>query len=147
MVARQTVMSVAERVIAADPTQVWALVADPGRIPDWAGVRLVGYMGTELPQVGQSIFIRSRLWRAEPRRVEIESWDAGAGNKCLVHGGDEPIGFELTIHPEVGTRRIDTTVRLVQRSPVAAFLQASARGWVDRQLLRKLDRIEKAVSP
>ena len=104
-------------------------------------------MGTELPQTGQSVFVRRRRWGAKPRRVEIESWDAGAGIKCLVYTEPEPTGFELTIHPEVEPGQIWTKVRLTQRSPVPAYLEAVARWWVDRQLERKLDRIENVAGP
>lgn len=143
MSERQTVISIAERLIDADPTRVWALLANPERVADWAAVTMVGYLGTELPQTGQSVFVQGRGRRAKPKRVEIESWDAGAGIKCIVHTEPQPTGFELTIHPEVEHESITTRVRLVQRSHVPAYLQVGARWWVNRQLTRKLDRIER----
>ncbi len=146
MVERQAVVSVVERVIQADPTKVWSLLADPGRVDEWAGVILVGYMGTELPRVGQSVFVRRPMWRSKAKRVEIEAWDAGAGIRCLVHARTDPIGFELTIHPEVESESISTTVRLMQTLHVPGYLRMAARGWGDRQLSRKLDRIERAVT-
>ncbi len=143
MSGRQTVISIAERVIEADPTRVWSLLANPERIADWAAVSMVGYLGTELPRTGQSVFVQGRGRRAKPKRLEIETWDAGSGIKCIVHTEPEPTRFELTIHPEVQHESILTRVRLAQRSRVPGYLQVAARWWVDRQLAQKLDRIER----
>ncbi len=145
MAERRAVLAVAERVIDSDPAQVWSLLANPERVAEWAGLVTVGYMGTELPQTGHNVFVKRKYGRREPKRVEIESWDAGAGIRCLVHTEPEPTGFELTIHPEVESDRIETTVRLKQRFHVAPALVAVGSWWVTRQLEKKLDRIEKAV--
>ena len=142
MARRQEIVSVAERLVAADPTLVWSLLANPERISDWAGLRMVGYLGTELPQAGQSVFVEGQGPRAKSRRVEIEAWDAGTGIKCIVHTEPEPTGFELTIYPEVQHGSIATRVRLVQRSHVVGWMAPGVRWWIDRQLERKLDRIE-----
>ncbi len=142
---------VAERVLAADPARVWALVANPERIGEWAGLAMVGYMGTELPKTGQSVFVRSTRWRrlAKVRRVEVEAWDAGARVSCLVHtdGSAAAARFELAIHPEVARDAIATTVRLVQRVNVPVVAHVLARWWVEMELNRKLDKIAQAVQP
>ncbi len=145
MAERRTVVSIAERVIASDPARVWSLLANPERLVEWAGLVTVGYMGTELPQAGHNIFVKRKRGRGEPRRVEIESWDAGAGIRCLVHTEPAPTGFELTIHPEVESDHIETTVRLKQRFDVSPAIVPVAAWWVTRQLEEKLDRIERAV--
>ena len=147
MAERRAVVSVAQRVIDSDPAQVWSLLANPERVAEWAGLVTVGYMGTELPRAGQVVFVKRRFARGEPRRVEIESWDAGAGIRCLIHTNPDPTGFELTIHPEVESDRIETTVRLKQRFTTPPSLVPVASWWVTRQLERKLDRIERAVRP
>ncbi len=145
MAERRAVVSVAERVIASDPARVWSLLADPERLVEWAGMVTVGYMGTELPEAGHVVFVKRKRGRGEPRRVEIESWDAGAGIRCLVHTEPEPTGFELTIHPEVESDHIETKVSLRQRFKVTPALAPVAAWWVTRQLEQKLDRIELAV--
>ena len=145
MTGRQAIVSVGERVIDADPAVVWSLLANPERIAEWSGLVLVGYMGTELPQAGQNVFVKRRSHWAKPKRVEIKSWDAGAGIKCVVHTTPETTGFDLTIHPEVEPEAIATRVRLTQRSSVAGYTRALAAWWVDKQLEGKLDRIERAA--
>jgi len=139
----------AERAIAADPSRVWALVANPERVGDWAGVTVVGYMGTELPKSGQSLFVRSSRWgrSAKTRRVEIEAWDAGARVRCAIHSDTSapPTEFEIEIRPEVSHDGIATTVRLIQRTDVPGAALAFARWRADRQLNRRLDRIAKVV--
>ncbi len=146
MAERRAVVSIAERVIQSDPARVWSLLADPERVAEWAGLVTVGYMGTELPQAGHHVFVKRKYGR-QPRRVEIESWNAGAGIRCLVHTEPDPTEFELTIHPEVESDHIETTVRLRQRVSVTPALVLAASWWVARQLERKLDRIERAVQP
>lgn len=147
--ARRQIVCVAERVLDADPALVWALIANPDRVGEWAGVTMLGYMGTELPEAGQSVFVRASRWGklAKTRRVEIEAWDAGASVRCLVHIDRSPakVGFEVTIHPEVAHDGIATTIRLVQRMDVPGAAVVVARWWIDMQLKRKLDRIAKVV--
>lgn len=147
MSRRKQIVSVAEHIVDADPTSVWSLVADPERIAEWAGLRLVGYMGTELPRSGHNVFVvRKRpLLKGRPRRVEIESWDAGSGIHCVVHTEPEITGFELTIHPEVESDAILTRVRLVQRTHVPAALRGLAQRWIVHSLIVKLERIGRAV--
>lgn len=146
---RRQLVAMAERVLDVDPARVWALLADPERVGEWAGVTVIGYMGTELPQSGQSVFVRSARWRrlARTRRVEIEAWDAGASVRCLVHSDRSAsvVGFEVSIHPEVTHDGIATTVRLVQRMEVAPSTYAVARWWVDGQLTARLNRIARVV--
>ncbi|MDJ0665238.1 MAG: SRPBCC family protein [Acidimicrobiia bacterium] len=144
---RHFVYAVAERVIPIDPARVWSLLGDPSRLGEWAGVRLVGYMGTELPRPGHSVFVRRKLLRRRSKRVEIESWVAGERIVCLVHGQPEPVRFEMVINPEVGHDTIGTRVRLVQRFATLGVLAFPARWWVERQLERKMSRIGRAAKP
>lgn len=144
---RHNVHAVAERVIPIDPTRVWSLLGDPARLGEWAGVRPVGYLGTELPQPGQSVFVQRPGPGRRSSRVEIESWSAGERIVCLVDVAPEPVRFEMIIHPEVGHEAIATRVRLEQRVSVPVLLAAPAQWWVERQLERKLNRIVKAATP
>ena len=146
--ARRLVIAAVERVIGADPTKVWALVADPDLIGEWAGVETVGYMGTELPKPGQSVFVRRSRIRvgAKTRRVEITDWDAGTTVTCLVETDRSAIRFEIGIRPEVMRDQIMTRVRLTQRVETSSGV-APLVGWLLRRSLnKKLGRIEKAVA-
>lgn len=140
----------AERVLAVDPTAVWALVADPARVGEWAAVTTVGYMGTELPKTGQAVFVRTSRWQKadNARRIEIEAWEAGAGYRCVVEGrrSRSPICFEVGIKPEVAADAISTRVRLTQRIETSGFLAAMLRRFICGRLERKLDRIETATA-
>ena len=143
MASRRPVLAAAERVVAADPTLVWALVADPARLHEWAGVRTVGYMGTELPRAGHNVFVKGRLWPRKPWRIEIESWDAGTAVVCLVHIGRDPMRFEIHVQPEVEPDRIATRIRLVERVDVPSALRLATEAITARHLSRMLSRIQK----
>ncbi|MEA2002441.1 MAG: SRPBCC family protein [Actinomycetota bacterium] len=138
-----------ERVFSADPTRVWALVADPARVGEWAAVEAVGYLGTELPKVGQIVFIRTRRWQSptHARRVEIEAWDAGSGYRCNVEIGRvaTSISFELRVIPEVTGDGVVSRVRLAQRLELPPAYVSLLRRHLSRQLERKLDRIGRVV--
>jgi hypothetical protein len=146
---RQQVVAVAERVVVADPARVWSLIADPSRVAEWAGVVMVGYMGTELPKPGQTVFVRAarRGRLAKTWRVHIESWDAGSSVRCLVESdrSQGKIRFDLAIHPQVTRDAITTKVRLAQRLEVPPTLSLLIHRWVDRELNKKIDRIAKAA--
>ena len=146
---QRRLVSRAERTIDADPSRVWALVANPERVGEWAGVTVVGYMGTELPKQGQSLFVRSSRWGrlSQTCRVEIEAWDAGTRVRCAIHQETSAPSteFEIEIRPEVSHDGIATTVRLIQRTDVPGVALAFARWRANRQLNRRLDRIAKVV--
>ncbi len=147
--SKRQVLAAAERVFDADPANVWAMIADPSRVGEWAGVVMVGYMGTELPKVGHNLFVRPLWWRrlARTRRVEIEAWDAGAKVRCRIHDNRwfAPIGFELSVRSEVVDDGIATRVRLVQRMDVAPPIAGVVGWWADQQLRRRMNRIGRAV--
>lgn len=144
---RRTVASSAERVIDADPSRVWALVADPARLGEWAGVVAVGYMGTELPKPGHRVFVRTRrgIFPGRRHRVDIETWEAGSAVSCVVDADRAPTRFKVVIHPHVEHDQITTRVRLEQRCEVLPLLSPFARPWLESRLHRMLDRIGKAA--
>ena len=73
-----------ERAEGVDPASVWAFVADPANVARWAPFRSAGYMGTELPGVGHTLFLhRGRSERADDAwRCRIEAWEAGHRFRC-----------------------------------------------------------------
>lgn len=130
-----------------DPALVWALVADPERAGEWAAVTTVGYMGTELPEVGQAVFVRTARWQppSRARRVEVESWNAGSGYTCRVTGAPlvDAIEFSARVEPVVGAARLSTRVRVVLRAAPARLI-AGLWGWFARRRVEHmLDRIER----
>jgi carbon monoxide dehydrogenase subunit G len=135
-------------MIDADPSRVWALVADPERLREWAGVVTVGYMGTELPKPGQRVFVRSRigLLRGRQRRVEIESWKAGSAVSCALDGRSTPTRFDLRIEPEMRPQRIATQIRLDVHAEVSAWAEVAAGWWIEMRLRRMLNRIARTVA-
>lgn len=139
----------AERVLAADPSRVWMLVADPSRIGEWAATATVGYMGTELPRQGQVVFVRTRRWQrpSAARRVEVEEWEAGSRYRCLVQSTRlvHDASFEVEIHPEPQGDRVATRVKLMQRMEATPAVASGVRWFVDRKLQRLLARIERAT--
>lgn len=145
----QLVRSV-ERVFPVDPTGVWALVADPSRVGEWAAVETVGYLGTELPQVGHIVFVRTRRWQApsRARRVAIDRWEAGSGYRCTVQQGRfvESIQFEISVTPEVTGDGVATRVRITQRMEVPAISVRLLSHYVTRRSERILDRLGEAVA-
>ena len=147
MSERRTVRSSAERVIDADPSRVWALVADPARLSEWAGVVTVGYMGTELPKPGQRIFVKTlrSLLPGRHHRVDIEKWQAGSAVSCVIDADRASIRFEVAIRPLVEREQIVTQVRLAQRSETASYLALFTQWRQDSRLDRMLDRIDKAA--
>jgi len=145
---RRAIAVSAEQVIDADPTRIWALVADPARLGEWAGVATVGYMGTELPKPGQRVFVKARRGFLPGRRhrVEIKTWQAGSAVTCTVDSAAAPTRFELMISPRVEHERIATRVRLEQRSEVRQMLVPIARWWINARLQRMLNRIARVVT-
>ncbi|MCP4309055.1 MAG: SRPBCC family protein [bacterium] len=143
---RQQIVVVAERMVTADPARVWALIADPSRVAEWAGVAMVGYMGTELPKPGQTVFVRrgrfGKTWR-----VNIDAWDAGSSVRCLLESdkSEGVVRFELAIHPQVTADAIVTKVRLSQRMEASRPFGRLVHTLVASELNKKIDRIAKAA--
>lgn len=145
---RRKIASIVDRVIDVDPSRVWALVADPERLGDWAGVVTVGYMGTELPKPGQKVFIRSRnpVTRGKHRRVEINSWQAGSAVSCRVDSRFGPVRFDLVIKPLVESGGIETEVEMLAQLEVVPVVAPIAQRWLDWRLRRMLGQISRAAS-
>ena len=143
---RQRIVVVAERVVAADPARVWALIADPSRVSEWAGVTMVGYMGTVLPKPGQTVFVRRGRF-AKTWRVNIDAWDAGTSVGCLLDSdkSEGTVRFDLAIRPQVTRDAIVTKVRLTQQLETSPPFGPLVHRWVARELNKKIDRISTAA--
>ncbi|NNF63846.1 MAG: SRPBCC family protein [Acidimicrobiia bacterium] len=123
------------RDLDADPAAVWALVADPERIAEWAPVVFVGWMGTNLPAVGQAFFIS---WLTDgARRFEIDEWEAGRRFRCVV---DRPAGhFEVLVDTTVvsGGPRSSLELRFAgEYGLVSSWLRASVIRMLFKRALR-----------
>lgn len=118
----------------ADPARVWALVADPARIEDWAPVYSAGYLGTELPGVGHTVFVKfSRL--GDPKnalRFRITEWEAGHRYRCEIDGvrlgSDHRLDVIVTAEVDEGSPAADLEFRYVAEVPPAAA--PAFRWWV-----------------
>ncbi len=138
-------------VSGADPATVWALVADPERVAEWAPVRFVGWMGREVPDVGQAFFVTLDK-HADPStalRLEIVEWVAGHSYRCAIGPPDERPGTDELIE-------VSVTTELRDHRPVARFdltytgsypgWQAPIAWWRAKRLIDKAVRGVAAAS-
>lgn len=131
-----------------DPSAVWALVANPARVGEWAGVRTVGYMGTELPDVGQAVFVANRLFPTRrARRVEILEWEAGHRYRCGMPDGRAASErrFGVVVTAEVEPEGASARLAIEYVAEVGSWLANVWRGGAVRRLRRMLDRVERVL--
>lgn len=133
----------------ADPARVWALVADPARIEDWAPVHSAGFLGTELPDIGHTVFIKfSRL--SDPKsalRFRITEWDAGHRYRCEIDGirlgEDHHLDVIVTAEVDGGVPAADLELRYFAEVPPAAA--PAFRLWVRARLARAVTGVADVV--
>lgn len=124
----------------ADPSEVWALVADPARIEHWAPVHSAGYLGTEMPGAGHTVFVKfNRL--GDPKnalRFRITEWDAGHRYRCEIDGiklgSDHHLDVIVTAEVDEGVPAADLELRYVAEVPPA--VAPAFRWWVRTRLAR-----------
>lgn len=133
----------------ADPAAVWALVADPARIEQWAPVRQIGYLGTELPGVGHVFFLAFRPSTSEDRarRFRIAEWDAGHRFRCDVEGsrllGSERVDVIVTSEVEEG--RPGTNFEIRYRADAPPWVAPVLRVIVGRVLRRAVENVQRLL--
>lgn len=133
----------------ADPAEVWALVADPARTEDWAPVHSAGFLGTELPGVGHTVFVKfSRLGDAKSAlRFRIAEWDAGHRYRCEIDGIRLGSGHRLdvivTAEVDGGVPAADLELRYFADVPPAAA--PAFRWWVRTRLARAVAGVADVV--
>ncbi len=134
-----------------DPARVWAFVADPENLPRWAPARSTGYMGTELPAVGHTLFLHQRR-RADPEtawRCRIEIWDAGHRVRCALE--TPGVAAQQTVEVTVGSfgsGRVPASGVLIAYEGNVPPLAAPLYRWRVRAMQRTaLAKIRKAVTP
>lgn len=131
----------------ADPSAVWALVADPERIAEWAPVRQVGFMGTELPQVGHAFFVtlRKKAEAAGAMRFEITEWEAGHRYRCSIQGSrlveNEQIDIIVTSEVDEGRPAANFELRYSADGP--AWLAPARRFVVRTRLHRAVESVAR----
>jgi hypothetical protein len=133
----------------ADPAAVWALVADPERISEWAPVHQVGFMGTELPAVGHSFFVtlRKGVDASKALRFEISEWDAGHRYRCTIQGSRvaEVEQIDVIVTSEVDEGRPAANFELRYAAEVPAWLAPIRRYEVRRRLHRAVESVERII--
>jgi uncharacterized protein YndB with AHSA1/START domain len=132
-----------------DPARVWAFVADPARIDQWAPVRSSSFMGTELPSQGHTVFLH-RTRRRSPDdawRCRIEAWDAGHAIRCALEtpGPAESQEMQITVATEGSGDRPIAAVSLEYRGDVPPWLAPVYRWRIRTMLRRAVRRIRDAV--
>lgn len=133
----------------SDPSAVWALVADPERVAEWAPVHQVGFMGTELPQVGHSFFVtlRKKTEPAGAMRFEITEWEAGHRYRCTIQGSrlvdNEQIDVIVTSEVDEGRPAANFELRYSADAP--AWHAPIRRFEVRRRLHRAVEAVEQII--
>lgn len=133
----------------ADPSAVWALVADPERISEWAPVHQVGFMGTELPAVGHAFFVTLRKSRqpADALRFEIVEWEAGHRYRCTIQGSRLAEGerIDIIVTSEVDAGRPAANFELRYAADVPPWHVPIRRFEVRRRLHRAVEAVERII--
>lgn len=139
----------AREIPEADPARVWALVADPVRIGEWAPLRVVGHMGTELPAVGHAFFANWRRASPDERAVRFEfvEWVAGRSYRCAMSpaAGVEDREIEVRVHSVVESAGATTRVEIRHRAETGRWLAPGYRLLATRRIERALDSIVNIV--
>lgn len=133
----------------ADPARVWALVADPARTEEWAPVYSAGYLGTELPGVGHTVFVRLHRFTdpTNALRFRIVEWDAGHRYRCEIDGikvGTEH-QLDVIVRAEVDAGSPAADLELRYSANVPSSWASPVRWWVRSRLARAVAGVEKLV--
>ncbi len=139
----------ARDIAHADPARVWALVADPGRAGEWAPLRVVGHMGTELPAVGHAFFATWRRLASDRRAVRFEfvEWVAGRSYRCAMSPGPGVAEREVEVRVQsvVESAGARTRVEIRYRAEAPRWAAAAYRLFASLRIRRALDGIEARV--
>lgn len=130
-----------------DPARVWALVADPARIGEWAGVKFVSYMGKEIPERGAAFFatLRPRARAENALRFEITEWEAGHRYRCAITGpgiGDER-EVEIAVDSFLASGVPTTELTITHRAQVDRWMSGPYRAMAQRRVEAALDGAER----
>ena len=146
-----TVLRVAaeQRLDGVDPARVWAFVADPKNLATWAPARSTGYLGTELPSAGQTLFLH-RARRTNPERAwrcRIEAWDAGHHVRCALEtpGAAHDQAVELTVRNDGSGAQPIAVIAIVYRGEVPRIGAWLYRWRVTAMVRRSIRNIHVAV--
>lgn len=119
-------VAVSQEMDGVDPARVWAFVANPANLEKWAPARRVGFMGTELPSVGHSLFLHrgrnedaDRAWRCR-----IDVWEAGHRIRCTLEtpGSAQDQTIEVVVETRGSGSHARTGLGIVYRGDVPGGL-------------------------
>ena len=122
---------------------MWALVADPARTEEWAPVFSAGYLGTELPGVGHTVFVRMHRFTdpAHALRFRIVEWEAGHRYRCEIDGirvgSEHQLDVIVGAEVDAGSPAADLELRYRAEVPSA---------WVSPVRWRVRSRLAQAVA-
>ena len=141
----RVVISDDRSVPGIDPASVWALVADPARLGEWTPLTLVGYMGTELPSVGNAFFAKwhQRDADAAALRFEFVEWVAGRSYRCALSDARFATEreVEVRVHSVLEDDGAHTRVQVLHRADVAGWAATAYRAAAERRIRRALDAL------
>jgi len=132
-------VSAGQRMDGVDPARLWAFVANPKNISDWAPVRAAGFIGTEVPGVGHTLFLHRRRGARNERawRCRIQAWEAGHRVTCALEtpGAATEQRLELTVGTHGTGDHPAASVRVAYRGDVPRLL-----AWFYRRRIAQLER-------
>jgi hypothetical protein len=124
-------------------------VADPERIEQWAPVHTAGYLGTELPGIGNTVFVKFSRF-GDPTgslRFRITEWDAGHRYRCEVDGirfgAEHCLDVIVTAEVSGGVPAADLELRYFAEVPPLAV--PVFRWWVRSRLARSVAGVADLV--
>lgn len=133
------------RLPDADAAAVWAVVADPSRLGEWATSGEADWSG-DLPEVEDRFTARVRLGPLSRRlRFRIDRWEAGHGFRLRVAG--IPLVRSAMVNLEMEADRPDAPAVSLTLSgdtlpPFLPLVVATAGRWASR-CLQRLEGLEE----
>jgi hypothetical protein len=143
-------VAVLEEIDGVDPSRVWSFVADPANLATWAPARRAGFIGTELPGVGHTLFLHRRRSNDPDRawRCRIDEWEAGHRIRCTLetagYARDQTI--EITVETRGTGTHASTGLGIRYRSDVPAGLVPLYRWRVRSMEARAIRSVVAAVT-
>jgi uncharacterized protein YndB with AHSA1/START domain len=133
-----------------DPARVWAFVANPANLAKWAPARRTGFLGTELPAVGHTMFLHRRHGDDPDRawRCTIDEWEAGHRIRCRLEtpGAAQDQSIEVIVETRGTGPHASTGLGIHYRADVPAGLAPLYRWRVRSMVSHAIRSVAAAVA-